>query len=82
MIHQNCLRYYKDIAIDPIYPGLVQDMTEGDRMAAAMGDNRILLHANHGIVVCAPTIWQVKLSCACCTGCVFCCLRRVIAPSA
>lgn len=59
MIHQNCLRYYGDIAYDPLYPGLVEDMTEGDRLAAAMGDSRVLLHANHGIIVTAPTIWQV-----------------------
>ena len=59
MIHQNCLRYFNDIAYDPVYIGLVEDVTEGDRLAAAMGNNRIMLHGNHGIIVAAPNVWQV-----------------------
>ncbi|KAK9803325.1 hypothetical protein WJX73_002574 [Symbiochloris irregularis] len=58
MIHQNCLRFYEDIAYDHVYPGSVQDTTEGDRMASAMGDARVMLHVNHGVIICGPTLWQ------------------------
>ena len=35
------------------------DDSEGDKLAAAIGDKSILLHANHGVIVCRETVWQV-----------------------
>ncbi|BDA46009.1 Putative aldolase class 2 protein PA3430 [Coccomyxa sp. Obi] len=55
MIHQNSLRFYNDVAYDT-YDGLVLDKSEGDRLAKALGDKRILIHRNHGIMVCAETV--------------------------
>ena len=41
---------------DPCYRGLVVDDSEGDRLAAAMGSNKILLHANHGVIVAGKSV--------------------------
>ena len=48
MCHQNCLRFYDDIAYDPEFNGLVLDETEGNRLCKMMGDKKVLFHANHG----------------------------------
>ncbi|CAL5227973.1 g11022 [Coccomyxa viridis] len=55
MIHQNSLRFYNDIAYDT-YNGLVLDDSEGKKLAEAIGDKRILIHASHGIMVCTETV--------------------------
>ncbi len=55
-VNQNALRFYGDIAYDDDYNGLSDDIAEGARMAAAMGDKRILFLANHGVVVTAESI--------------------------
>jgi|TARA_B110000259_G_scaffold8342_2_gene9140 ribulose-5-phosphate 4-epimerase/fuculose-1-phosphate aldolase len=51
MCHQNCLRFFDEIAYDPLFNGLVLDSNEGKRLAGLMGTNRVLLHRNHGIIV-------------------------------
>jgi ribulose-5-phosphate 4-epimerase/fuculose-1-phosphate aldolase len=58
MIHQNAARFYGDIAYDDHYNGIAEATVEGERMAAAMGNKKILFLANHGVVVVAPTIAQ------------------------
>ncbi len=55
-ISQNNLRFYGDVAYDGAYNGLALDTAEGDRMAEALGDKRILFLANHGVVVVGETI--------------------------
>ncbi|EIE24287.1 arad-like aldolase/epimerase, partial [Coccomyxa subellipsoidea C-169] len=57
MIHQNSLRFYNDIAYDT-YDGLVLTQAEGDRLAKALGNKRVLIHRNHGIMVCAETVHE------------------------
>jgi ribulose-5-phosphate 4-epimerase/fuculose-1-phosphate aldolase len=56
MVHQNATRFYGQIAYDDDFNGIAVDIHEGDRMAAAMGDKRILFLGNHGIVVVADTV--------------------------
>lgn len=55
-ISQNALRYYNDVAYDPSYNGLAGDVDEGERMAAALGDKRVLFLANHGVVVVGGSV--------------------------
>jgi ribulose-5-phosphate 4-epimerase/fuculose-1-phosphate aldolase len=56
MVEQNALRFHDDIVYDDVYNGLVVDNAEGDRMAAALGEKRVMFHANHGITVVGESI--------------------------
>jgi ribulose-5-phosphate 4-epimerase/fuculose-1-phosphate aldolase len=56
MVEQNALRFHDDIAYDDIYNGLVVDTAEGDRLARAMGNKRVMFLANHGVIVVGPTV--------------------------
>lgn len=53
---QTALKFYTRTAVDEHYNGLALDASEGDRIAAAMGDADILFLKNHGVMVTAPTI--------------------------
>jgi len=56
---QTCLRFYGRIAYDDDfggYGGLVLDEEEGDRLAKALADKRVLMLANHGVIVAAPSV--------------------------
>ena len=44
------------IAYDDDYGGLALDAAEGDRLAAALGDKRIMFMANHGVITTGPTV--------------------------
>lgn len=55
-INQNSLRYYNDIAYDQNYNGVAREVEEGERMAAAMGEKRVLFLANHGVIVVGESI--------------------------
>ena len=57
-VHQNALRFYGDVAYDPEYNGLAEDAAEGDRIAGALGDKRVLFLGNHGVLVVGPSIAQ------------------------
>jgi ribulose-5-phosphate 4-epimerase/fuculose-1-phosphate aldolase len=57
--HQNALRFFGRAAYDDPaggYGGLALDSSEGDRMAAALGDADILLLRSHGVIVAGPSI--------------------------
>ncbi|WP_119272326.1 aldolase [Taklimakanibacter deserti] len=56
MAGQNAIFFHGRIAYDPVYGGLVKGVEEGDRIAGAMGDKRVLFMANHGVTVVGPTI--------------------------
>jgi ribulose-5-phosphate 4-epimerase/fuculose-1-phosphate aldolase len=55
-INQNALRFSGRIAYDDDYGGLALDATEGDRLAAALGDARILFMANHGVITTGRSV--------------------------
>jgi ribulose-5-phosphate 4-epimerase/fuculose-1-phosphate aldolase len=58
MIHQNAARFFGDIAYDDHFNGIAEATLEGERMATAMGQKKILFLANHGVVVVGPTVAQ------------------------
>jgi ribulose-5-phosphate 4-epimerase/fuculose-1-phosphate aldolase len=53
---QNALRFYGRVAYDREYNGLAVDDAEGDRMAAQIRDADVLFLANHGVIVCGPSV--------------------------
>jgi ribulose-5-phosphate 4-epimerase/fuculose-1-phosphate aldolase len=55
-INQNSLRFYGCVSYDDDYEGLAHEVDEGRRMAALFGDNKILLLANHGVIVTGATV--------------------------
>lgn len=54
MVHQNSVRFYNQVAYWDGYEGLGNAHDEGDKIARAMGDKRVLLARNHGIIVWGP----------------------------
>ncbi len=55
-VDQNALRFYGDVAHDDGYAGLALAEEEGDRLAAVLGDKRVLFMSNHGVLVVGETI--------------------------
>ena len=55
-VEQNALRFYGDVATDDGYAGLALAEEEGDRLARALGDKRVLFMSNHGVLVVGETI--------------------------
>ncbi len=53
---QTALKFYGRIAVDDQYNGLALDGTEGDRIAATLGDADVVFLRNHGVIVTGPTI--------------------------
>ncbi len=53
---QTALKFHGRTAVDEAYNGLALDSTEGDRIAAAMGDADVVFLANHGVMVVGPSI--------------------------
>jgi len=53
---QNALRFYGRVAYERAYNGLALDAAEGDRMAASVRDADVLFLANHGVIVCGPSV--------------------------
>ena len=56
MVHQNSARFLGEVAYDDHFSGIATATDEGDRMAAAMGEKRILFLANHGVIVVGETV--------------------------
>jgi len=56
MCHQNSLRFYKDVAYDRTYRGLVTDDNEGKRLAQQLGGKMTLLHRCHGPIVTGESV--------------------------
>jgi ribulose-5-phosphate 4-epimerase/fuculose-1-phosphate aldolase len=56
MVSQNALQFFGRVAYLDEYGGLALDDSEGDRMAAAMGDKTVLFLGHHGVVVTGATI--------------------------
>ena len=58
MAVQTALGFYDDVAYDAAYNGLALEMSEGERMARALGDKSVLMLANHGVLVVGKTLPQ------------------------
>jgi ribulose-5-phosphate 4-epimerase/fuculose-1-phosphate aldolase len=55
-IDQNTARFYGRIAQTVEYGGIADEDREGARLAAALGEHRVLMMGNHGILVTAETV--------------------------
>lgn len=55
-VSQNALRFHGRVAYDDNYNGLALDRAEGDRMCARLAVADVLFLANHGVIVCGPTL--------------------------
>ena len=55
-IDQNCARFYNRVTIDRHYGGVADTVEEGRRLASVLGTRRVLIMANHGVLVAAPTV--------------------------
>jgi ribulose-5-phosphate 4-epimerase/fuculose-1-phosphate aldolase len=55
-VSQKSLLFYGRIAYDDQYGGLAVEEDEGQRMTEALGDNNILILANHGVIVTGPSV--------------------------
>jgi ribulose-5-phosphate 4-epimerase/fuculose-1-phosphate aldolase len=51
LLSQNALRFFDRIVIDRDYNGLALDMSEGERIARAMGGKDVAFLGNHGVIV-------------------------------
>jgi len=59
MLDQNACRFYDRIAYDYNYSGMALDKEEGERVASLLENEKtILMMANHGTMVVAPSISQ------------------------
>jgi len=55
-LSQQSLRFWGEVAYDTQYNGLAEDREEGDRIARALGDKKVLFMANHGVTVVGENI--------------------------
>ena len=56
MCEQNALMFDNRIAYDDDYEGLAVDESEGERMAAKIGNRSAMFLASHGIIMTGPTV--------------------------
>ncbi len=56
MSSQNAIGFAGQVAYDCDYRGFALDRTEGERMAAAMGERSVLILRNHGIVTAGVSV--------------------------
>ena len=53
---QNSLKFHGRVAYDDNYNGLALDEAEGNRMCAMAREADVLFLANHGVIVCGPSV--------------------------
>ena len=53
---QDACAFYEDHALFDDYTGVVYDMSEGDRIAAALGHRKAVILQNHGILTVGQTV--------------------------
>ena len=53
---QNSLKFHGRVAYDDEYNGLALDEAEGERLCARAKDADVLFLANHGVIVCGPSV--------------------------
>jgi ribulose-5-phosphate 4-epimerase/fuculose-1-phosphate aldolase len=56
MAHQNALRFFRQVAYENEYNGLVLDDAEANRIADRLKDATVLFLANHGVIVRGPNV--------------------------
>ena len=58
MCEQNALMFYGRLAYDDDYGGLALDGSEGDRIAASLGNASALMLASHGVIVTGRNVTE------------------------
>jgi ribulose-5-phosphate 4-epimerase/fuculose-1-phosphate aldolase len=58
MASQNELGFSGRVSYDDTYNGVAHDHAEGHRLAKVLGNNDILIMANHGVLITGETIGQ------------------------
>jgi ribulose-5-phosphate 4-epimerase/fuculose-1-phosphate aldolase len=53
---QTALKFYGRTVVDETYNGLALDESEGDRIAAGIGDADVIFMRHHGVLVLGPSI--------------------------
>jgi ribulose-5-phosphate 4-epimerase/fuculose-1-phosphate aldolase len=56
MAHQNAITFYDEVAYEADYGGLALDVSEGERLARALGSKTVLFMRNHGVLVVGQTV--------------------------
>jgi ribulose-5-phosphate 4-epimerase/fuculose-1-phosphate aldolase len=57
-IDQNSARYFNRVAYDRSFGGIADSNEEGQRLAGAIGNHRIMMMSNHGVLVAGATVAQ------------------------
>lgn len=55
-VDQTSARYFNRVAIGTAFGGLADNAAEGLRLAAALGDKKILMMGNHGVITVGETV--------------------------
>ena len=55
-VSQNALRFHGRVAYEDAYNGLAVSAEEGERIASRLRDSDVLFLANHGVIVCGPSV--------------------------
>ena len=55
-IDQNTARFYNRMALDMLYGGIATADEEGERIARTLGNRKVLMMANHGVMVIGETV--------------------------
>ncbi len=55
-VSQSSLKFYRRIAYDDEYEGLVLDDAEGERLCSKVKGADVAFLAHHGVIVCGPTV--------------------------
>ncbi len=58
-VDQTSARFFNRVAIDDKYGGFADNSAEGERLAAAAGNRKILLVRNHGLMVMGANVAEV-----------------------
>jgi ribulose-5-phosphate 4-epimerase/fuculose-1-phosphate aldolase len=58
MAVQTALGFHEDVAYDATYNGLALSISEGERLARALGSKSVLMMANHGVLVVGNSVPQ------------------------
>jgi len=55
-VDQTCARFFNRVAIDSAYAGLADHAEEGMRLAKALGEKKILMMGNHGVITVGESV--------------------------
>lgn len=58
---QAAAAFHGDVAYFDTYDGVLREAEEGERMAEALGDKRVLFLRNHGVLSAAPNVAQAYM---------------------